>query len=135
MKNKCKRCCLSFPFLDFDFLHSRRRLDNIVHFSFCFERGQRSKFVPSRCRIFILTRIISILVRIETTKIVLSSHRTWREFLSDKQFYLTCSIWMLTRVISNISQVYLPLYIIDATDAEQIDRVKKSRISFSVKFE
>jgi hypothetical protein len=30
---------------------------------------------------------------------------------------------MLTRVISNVSQVYLPLYIMDTTDASQVDRV------------
>ncbi|CAF3689025.1 unnamed protein product [Rotaria sordida] len=29
---------------------------------------------------------------------------------------------MLTRVISNVSQVYLPLYIMDTTDASQVDR-------------
>lgn len=31
---------------------------------------------------------------------------------------------MLTRVISNVSQVYLPLYIMDTTDASQVDRVR-----------
>lgn len=48
--------------------------------------------------------------------------RTWRDILFDTQFYLISSIWMLTRVISNVSQVYLPLYIMDSTDASQIDR-------------
>jgi len=50
------------------------------------------------------------------------NHRTWREFLWDNQFYMIALIWMLTRVISNISQVYLPLYIMDTTDASQVDR-------------
>ena len=52
------------------------------------------------------------------------SSRTWREYLFDSQFYLVAVIWMLTRVISNVSQVYLPLYIMDTTDASQVDRVR-----------
>ena len=34
---------------------------------------------------------------------------------------------MLTRVISNVSQVYLPLYIMDTADASQVDRVRSHR--------
>lgn len=49
--------------------------------------------------------------------------RAWRDFLGDSQFYFISLLWMLTRVISNVSQVYLPLYIMDATDASQVDRV------------
>ncbi len=55
--------------------------------------------------------------------LVIPSH-TWRDFLRDTQFYFISLIWMLTRVISNISQVYLPLYIMDTTDASQVDRVR-----------
>ncbi|CAF1084833.1 unnamed protein product [Adineta steineri] len=51
-----------------------------------------------------------------------SPTRTWRDFLCDSQFYFISIIWMLTRVISNVSQVYLPLYIMDTTDASQVDR-------------
>ncbi|UJR38059.1 hypothetical protein I4U23_030741 [Adineta vaga] len=50
------------------------------------------------------------------------SSRTWHEFLTDSQFYLISLIWMLTRVISNVSQVYLPLYIMDTMDSSQVDR-------------
>lgn len=50
--------------------------------------------------------------------------RTWRDFLCDSQFHFIAILWMLTRVISNVSQVYLPLYIMDATDASQVDRVR-----------
>ncbi len=55
--------------------------------------------------------------------LVIPSH-TWRDFLCDTQFYLISLIWMLTRVVSNISQVYLPLFIMDTTDASQVDRVR-----------
>ncbi|CAF0964482.1 unnamed protein product [Adineta ricciae] len=48
--------------------------------------------------------------------------RSWREFFMDSQFYLIALIWMLTRVISNLSQVYLPLYIMDTTDVSQVNR-------------
>ncbi|CAF0870315.1 unnamed protein product [Rotaria sordida] len=51
-----------------------------------------------------------------------SASHTWRDILYDTQFYLISLIWMLTRVISNVSQVYLPLYIMDTTDASQVDR-------------
>lgn len=56
-------------------------------------------------------------------KVLSIPSRTWRDFLCDTQFYLISFIWMLTRVINNISQVYLPLYIMDTTDASQVDRV------------
>ena len=38
---------------------------------------------------------------------------TWKSFLREKDFYLCASIWMFTRVILNVTQVFLPLYIID----------------------
>ncbi|CAF2430069.1 unnamed protein product [Rotaria sp. Silwood2] len=55
------------------------------------------------------------------TIISITSH-TWRDVLCDIQFYLISFIWMLTRVMSNVSQVYLPLYIMDTTDASEVDR-------------
>lgn len=56
-------------------------------------------------------------------KVLSIPSHTWRDFICDSQFYLISLLWMLTRVISNVSQVYLPLYIIDTTDASQVDRV------------
>ncbi|CAF1336325.1 unnamed protein product [Rotaria sp. Silwood1] len=38
---------------------------------------------------------------------------TWRTFLREKEFYQCALIWMFTRVILNVTQVFLPLYIID----------------------
>lgn len=85
----------------------------------------------------ILIRCISV----EHFQTLHDNHRTWREFLCDNQFYMIALIWMLTRVISNISQVYLPLYIMDTTDASQVDRVnsikerkKKRKTSFFFSF-
>ena len=56
-------------------------------------------------------------------KVLHDPRSTWREFLRNPQFYSISIVWMLTRVISNVSQVYLPLYIMDSTDASQVDRV------------
>lgn len=60
---------------------------------------------------------------LEHYKTLPNPFRTWRDFLCDIQFHFVAILWMLTRVISNVSQVYLPLYIMDATDASQVDRV------------
>ncbi|CAF1271122.1 unnamed protein product [Rotaria magnacalcarata] len=38
---------------------------------------------------------------------------TWKKFLLEKEFYQCALIWMFTRVILNVTQVFLPLYIID----------------------
>ncbi|CAF1443130.1 unnamed protein product [Adineta steineri] len=38
---------------------------------------------------------------------------TWKCFLREKEFYQCALIWMFTRVILNVTQVFLPLYIID----------------------
>lgn len=60
---------------------------------------------------------------LEHYKSVPNLFRSWRDFLCDIQFYFVALLWMFTRVISNVSQVYLPLYIMDATDPSQVDRV------------
>lgn len=64
-----------------------------------------------------------LMLFLEHYKTLPNLFRSWRDFLCDIQFYLVAILWMLTRVISNVSQVYLPLYIMDATDASQVDRV------------
>ncbi|CAF1052645.1 unnamed protein product [Adineta steineri] len=38
---------------------------------------------------------------------------TWKRFLREKEFYQCAFIWMCARVILNVTQVFLPLYIID----------------------
>ncbi|CAF0881290.1 unnamed protein product [Rotaria sordida] len=38
---------------------------------------------------------------------------TWKKFLREREFYQCALIWMFTRLILNITQVFLPLYIID----------------------
>ncbi|CAF0745666.1 unnamed protein product [Rotaria sp. Silwood1] len=38
---------------------------------------------------------------------------TWKKFLREKEFYQCTFIWMCARVILNVTQVFLPLYIID----------------------
>ncbi|CAM4879980.1 unnamed protein product [Rotaria socialis] len=38
---------------------------------------------------------------------------TWIRFLREKQFYQCGFIWMCARIILNVTQVFLPLYIID----------------------
>ncbi|UJR33078.1 hypothetical protein I4U23_020537 [Adineta vaga] len=38
---------------------------------------------------------------------------TWKSFLREKEFYQCAFIWMCARVILNVTQVFLPLYIID----------------------
>lgn len=61
---------------------------------------------------------------VEYYKVFSMASYTWRDFIRSSQFYLISLIWMLTRVMSNVSQVYLPLYIMDSTDASQVDRVR-----------
>ncbi|CAM2711621.1 unnamed protein product [Rotaria socialis] len=55
-------------------------------------------------------------------KILSVTSYTWYDVLCDTQFYGISLIWVFTRVMSNVSQVYLPLYIMDSTDASQVDR-------------
>ncbi|CAM4748854.1 unnamed protein product [Rotaria magnacalcarata] len=55
-------------------------------------------------------------------KILSVTSHTWHDVLCDTQFYVISLIWVFTRVMSNVSQVYLPLYIMDSTDASQVDR-------------
>ncbi|UJR14092.1 hypothetical protein I4U23_001088 [Adineta vaga] len=46
---------------------------------------------------------------------------TWKCFLREKEFYQCAAIWMFTRVILNVTQVFLPLYIIDTIST--LDRI------------
>ncbi|CAF4585380.1 unnamed protein product [Rotaria sp. Silwood1] len=72
--------------------------------------------------IIITGSFTSLIFHLEHDEVVFMPSHTWRDVLCDIQFYLISLIWMLTRVMSNVSQVYLPLYIMDTTDASQVDR-------------
>jgi hypothetical protein len=67
----------------------------------------------------------SVEIHLDYHQIIHDAHRTWKEYLFDSQFYLIALLWMLTRVISNISQVYLPLYIMNIADLNQVDQVRR----------
>ncbi|CAF1503684.1 unnamed protein product, partial [Rotaria sordida] len=52
-------------------------------------------------------------LQLSTTSSGRLKRMTWKKFLREREFYQCTFIWMFTRIILNITQVFLPLYIID----------------------